>query len=312
MTTLPNKRIRRALLFMPGDSRRKIEKGAGLDVDSIIMDLEDGVALNNKVAARESVAAALREVDFGNSERLVRTNMVIPGWLYADDIAATVDARPDGYVLPKVEDADQIQHVSMLLAAAEDRHDWPRNSIKLLAIVETAKGIVNLAQIAAADPRLDAIIFGAEDLAGDIGAKRTVEGWEVFYARSAVVIHAKAFGLQAIDTVFVDLKSPEAEQRLITETQAALDMGYTGKLAIHPKQVAPIQSVFTPDMEEIIAAKRLIAAHDAHQQAGRGVFEYEGRMVDMPMIRAAMSIIARAKAAGIDVDQLALEGAASD
>lgn len=289
--------IRRGLLFMPGDSRRKIEKGAAMDVDAIIMDLEDGVALNNKVAARESVASALREVDFGRSERLVRTNMVIPNWIYTDDIHVTVGAKPDGYVLPKIETAEQIEHVSMLLAAYEDQYGWGENSLKIIAIIETAKGVVNLKDIAQASPRLDTLVFGAEDLAGDMGAIRTAAGWEVFYARSAVVTHAKAFGLDAIDTVFIDLKADD--DTLITETTTALNMGYTGKLAIHPKQVAPIQSVFTPTQSDIDAAQALIDAHNQHQADGTGVFEYQGKMVDMPMVRAALAIIDRARACGI-------------
>lgn len=289
--------IRRGLLFMPGDSRRKIEKGAAMDVDAIIMDLEDGVALNNKIAARESVASALREVDFGRSERLVRTNMVIPNWIYTDDIHVTVGAKPDGYVLPKIETAEQIEHVSMLLEAYEDQYGWDENSLKIIAIIETAKGVVNLKDIAQASPRLDALVFGAEDLAGDMGAVRTAAGWEVFYARSAVVTHAKAFGLDAIDTVFIDLKADD--DTLITETTTALNMGYTGKLAIHPKQVAPIQSVFTPTQSEIDAAQALIDAHNQQQADGTGVFEYQGKMVDMPMVRAALAVIDRARACGI-------------
>jgi citrate lyase beta subunit len=295
-------RMRRCLLFMPGDSRKKIEKGITLGADSLIMDLEDAIAFSQKDAARQSVASALRELDFGRCERLVRINQVIPGWIYADDIQATVSACPDGYVLPKVEDALQVRHVAELLDEAEAQHGWARNSIRLLAIVETGKGIVNLRDIVSAHPRLDALIFGAEDLAGDIGAKRTPEGWEVFYARSAVVTHAKAFGLQAIDTVYIDLTA--SEEALSTETQQALYMGYTGKLAIHPRQVAPIQSVFTPTLDEIRAAQGLIAAHDANQATGLGVFEYQGKMVDMPMVRAALSIIARAKACGIDPTRL--------
>lgn len=290
-------RIRRALLFMPGDSRRKIDKGAELDVDSIIMDLEDAIALNAKEAARESVAQALREVDFGRSEALVRINMIIPGWIYEQDIAATIDAQPDGYVLPKIETAAQVQRVDELLSAAEARHGWEANSIPLLAIIETAKGIVNLKEIAQSSPRLQALIFGAEDLAGDMGAVRTDEGHEIFYARSAVVLHAKAFGLQAIDTVFIDLTA-DAET-LAEETRTVQRMGYTGKLAIHPRQIAPIQQVFTPEMHEVDAAQALIAAHDAHQAQGTGVFEYEGKMVDMPMVRAAMAVVERARACGI-------------
>ena len=200
-------------------------------------------------------------------------------------------------MLPKIEGADQIEHVSMLLSAYEDQHGWEPNSLKLIAIIETAKGIVNLKEIAQASPRLDALIFGAEDLAGAMGATRTPQGWEVFYARSAVVTHAKAFGLDAIDTVFIDLQADE--QTLMDETRTALQMGYTGKLAIHPKQVAPIQAVFTPTQAEIDAAQALIDAHNQHQADGAGVFEYQGKMIDMPMVRAALAVIERARACGL-------------
>ncbi len=288
-------RTRRALLFMPGDDRRKIEKGAGLNVDSIIMDLEDGVALNNKIAARASIAAALSEVNFGRTERLVRINPVGSDW-EDEDIATTAPAHPDGYVLPKVQAAWQVQEISAKIEAAEKTHHWPALSIRLLAIIETARGIVNLREIADSDPRLDALIFGAEDLAGDIGATRTFEGNEVLYARSKVVIHAKAFGLQAVDTVFTDLNDL---QGLEVQTRDAQIMGFTGKLAIHPRQVEPIQQVFTPSMAAIERAQRLIDAHDSQQAAGNGVFELDGRMVDMPMVRAAQAVLERARAAGI-------------
>src|SRR5690349_1507628 len=138
--------IRRALLFMPGDDRHKIEKGAGLGVDSIIMDLEDGVALNNKSAARATIAAALRELNFGRAEKLVRINPVGSG-LEADDLAATLPAQPDGYVIPKVESAAQIQEIAARLDNAEHKYEWPHESIRLLPIIETALGVVNLRDI---------------------------------------------------------------------------------------------------------------------------------------------------------------------
>jgi citrate lyase beta subunit len=282
--------VRRALLFMPGDDRRKIEKGAALGVDSVIMDLEDGVALNHKPAARETIRAALQEVDFGKTERLVRVNPANSPF-HLDDLEATIDGQPDGYVLPKTDSADTVRAVDAWLSAAERKRGWQVGNITLLALVETTLGIVNLREIAGSSPRLQALIFGAEDLAGDIGAVRSIEGKEVFYARSAVVLHAKAFGLQAIDTPFVRL---DDEPGLISETTQALNMGYTGKLAIHPKQVAPIQQAFTPSAEEIERARALIAAHDAQQAAGMGVFVYEGKMIDMPMIRAAQAVLARA------------------
>lgn len=290
---------RRALLFMPGDDRRKIEKGASLFADSIIMDLEDGVALNQKPAARATIVAALREIDYGNSERLVRVNPITEDGLYQEDFAATVDARPDGFVLPKVENAQQLLFVDALLREAEVRHGWEANSIGILAIIESMFGVLNLREIASASRRLRALIFGAEDLAGDMGAIRTKEGREVAYAQSAVVLHAKAYGLQAIDTPFIDLKADDS--LLVEEAERALQMGYTGKLAIHPRQVQVIQQLFTPTAAQIDRARRLIEEHDTHQANGVGVFVFEGRMVDMPMIRAAQTILGRARAAGIKV-----------
>ncbi|NDJ61327.1 MAG: CoA ester lyase [Chloroflexi bacterium] len=289
---------RRALLFVPGDDRRKLEKAAALDVDTVILDLEDGVAVNRKDEARATVDAALRELDFGRSERLVRLNPVTSG-MHKADIAATVHAHPDGYVLPKVETPGEILEVSADLWQAESQRRWPSRSIILLALIETALGVVNLPGIATSDQRLKALILGAEDLASDLGARRTAAGHEIAYARGALVMHAKAFDLDAIDTPYVKLADRAG---LMAETTLALDMGYSGKLAIHLNQVEPIQAVFTPTIEEIRAAQRLIRAHDEHQAAGSGVFALDGKMVDMPMMRAAVIVLQRARAAGIDPD----------
>lgn len=290
---------RRALLFMPGDDRHKIEKGAALGVDSVVMDLEDAVAFNHKAQARETVAAALREVDFGKTERLVRINPVA-GRQYVHDLEATAHLRPDGYVLPKVETVEQIREINQRLESVESAREWPRGTIKLLAIIETARGVMNLREIVQSDDRLVALIFGAEDLAGDMGAIRTPDGWEGFYARSAVVLHAKAMGMQAIDTPYVH---PENLEGLEAETEQALYMGYTGKLAIHPRQVEVIQRVFTPTMGEIHRARQLIDSYQAHQASGEGVFLFDGKMIDTPMVRAAETILSRARAAGMEVDK---------
>lgn len=289
-------RVRRALLFMPGDSRKKIEKGAGSGVDSVIMDLEDGVALTQKEAARREIAAALREVDFGRTEKLVRVNPYHTPF-HAADMDAVLDAKPDGIVLPKAASAAEIAGVDARISRAEWENGWDKNSIALIVIVETAMAVVNLKEIASsawAYPRLQALVFGAEDLAGDMGAQRTAEGIESQYGRGTVVLYAKAFGLAAIDTVHVDFAD---ETGLIAQTTQARQMGYDGKLAIHPRQVEPIQQTFTPNAEEIAHARRLIDAHDAHQAAGTGAFQIDGKMVDMPVIRAAEAVLARAKAA---------------
>ncbi len=278
-------RVRRCLLFMPGDDLKKIQKGIGLGVDSIVMDLEDGVALNRKDAARITVATALSDLDFGRAERIVRLNPIGSG-LELDDLSAILALNPDSLMLPKVEQADQVQWLDRVLG------DSP---IRLLALIETARGVVNLKDIAQASDRLDALIFGAEDLAGDIGATRTPAGWEVFYARSAVVTHAAAFGLQAIDTLCVNFND---EPALIEDCRLGAQLGFSGKLAIHPRQVPVIQAAYTPTSEQIAAAQRLIDAHDQHQSGGVGAFAFDGKMIDRPAIRAAEQVLAKARAAG--------------
>ncbi|MBV7338420.1 CoA ester lyase [Chloroflexi bacterium TSY] len=282
--------IRKSLLFMPGDSRRKIEKATQLPVDSVIMDLEDGVALSRKPEARETIDQALCKLDFGPRERLVRVNPVESEFQRAD-LDAVSGARPDGLVVPKVEQPIHLMDVDDYLTSVERENEWPILSIRLLAVIETALGVLNLREIANSTPRLDALMFGAEDLAGDIGAIRTADGWEVFYARSAVVTTAAAFGLQAIDTVFTSIHD---EAGLEADCTFVQKMGYMGKMAIHPNQLAVINRVFSPSQDEIEQAQQLIDLFNQHQEAGTGAFELDGKMVDMPMVRAAYRVLARA------------------
>jgi citrate lyase beta subunit len=285
---------------MPGDSRRKIEKALTLNVDCICMDLEDGVGLSQKAAARTIVRLALAELDFGRSERLVRLNAFGSGW-EAEDLAVTIGGRPDGVVLPKVESAEALHWLETRLSEAEASHAWPRGEIGMVAMVETARGVVNLREICGASARLQALIFGAEDLAGDMGATRTPEAWEVFYARSAVVTHAAAFGLQAIDMVYVDYNDPAG---LAQEAETGAQLGYAGKQAIHPAQIGPIQAAFTPSAEAVAQARRVVEAARAHQAEGRGAFALDGKMVDAPVVKAAEAVLAKARAAGIRVEDL--------
>lgn len=278
-------RPRRCLLFMPGDDRHKIEKAIALGVDSIVMDLEDGVAINRKAEARATIAAALNQLDFGRSERVVRLNPIGSG-LESGDLAALREVPPDAIMLPKVESADQVRWLDRQLA---------ESAIRLLLIIESARGVVNLREIATASDRIDALIFGAEDLAGDIGATRTRAGWEVFHARSAVALHAAAVGVQAIDTLVIDFNDDAA---LIEDCRFGVELGFSGKLAIHPRQVPIIQSAFTPTDEQIERARALIQAHDQHQARGVGAFAWQGKMIDRPAIRAAEQVLAKARAAG--------------
>lgn len=286
-------RARRALLYMPGDDRHKIEKATRLDVDCICMDMEDGVASNRKEAARRTIASALGELSFGRSEKLTRINPVGSG-LEVPDLEAVLPAHPQGIVVPKVEHVEQLAWVSERIEAAELGYGWPVNSVHLIALVENAKGILNLKEIAA-HPRLEALIFGAEDLAADLGALRTLGGWEVFYSRSAVVLAAAAYGLQAIDMVSIDYKDLEA---LRQEASFGARLGYSGKQIIHPDQVGPVQEAFTPDEAAIAQAQRLVQAFRDHQAQGSGAFALDGKMIDRPLIKAAEGVLERARAAG--------------
>lgn len=287
-------RSRRALLYVPGDDMHKVEKASKLGADCVCLDIEDGVALNRKEEARNVIVQALGSLDFGCSERLVRINPVGSGYEEID-LAAVLPAHPDGIVIPKVQSDDQVKWVSHRLAEVESENGWITGGIILIALIESARGVVNLREIAGSDPRLQALIFGAEDLAGDIGAVRTREGWEIFYARSAIVTHAAAFGLQAIDMVWMDLHDLDG---LRQESLQGAGMAYSGKQIIHPNQVEPVQVAFAPSDEAVAHAKRVVEAAAAHQDAGKGAFALDGKMVDMPVVKAAEWVLARARAAG--------------
>ncbi len=286
---MPN--LRRSLLYMPGTDWRKIEKAATeLDADSVCLDLEDGVALTAKAEARETIARALQTLDFRRSEKLVRINPIDSDFAEAD-LAATLPAHPDGIVLPKVRDAAQVEWLHEHLSAAEDRYGWRRGSTILILIIESARGIVELDAIVKASPRIAALVFGAEDFAGDIGAVRTRDAFEVLYARSKVVTYAKARGMQAIDIVYADFRNPEG---FSAESRQGLMMGYTGKQLIHPNQIPLIHAVYMPTDAEIAHARRVVDAHHAHQASGTGAFALDGKMVDMPVVKQAELVLQRA------------------
>lgn len=287
-------RSRRALLYVPGDNLHMIENAANLGADCVCLDIEDGVAFNRKADARTAIAGALPRLDFGSSEKLVRINPVGSG-MEQEDLNTVLPSRPDGLVIPKIHSAEQLRWVSAQLTAAENTYGWPVGGIILLALIESARGVVNLREIAGADPRLQGLIFGAEDLAGDIGAVRTRAGWEIFYARSAVVTHAAAFGLQAIDMVWMDLKDLDG---LREECLQGARMAYSGKQVIHPNQVGPAHEAFAPSDEAIAQARRVVEAAAQQQEAGKGAFALDDRMVDMPVVKAAEWVLARARAAG--------------
>jgi len=279
---------------MPGDDRRKIEKSATLGVDCICMDMEDGVAISHKTEARAVVAQAMKDIDFGTSERCIRINSFGSGF-EKFDLAAAIATNPDAIVLPKVETAAQVRAISDYIEMYELSSKMNIGSIRMLIGLETAKGILNLKEIAEADKRLDAIIFGAEDYAASIGATRTKEATEVLYARSAVVNVCAANELQAIDMVYIDFRDVEG---LRLEAEQGAGLGFSGKQIIHPNQVEAVQEAFTPSAEAIEYAQRVVAAFGSNQKEGKGAFALDGKMIDMPLLKNAQKVLSRAKAAG--------------
>lgn len=276
---------------MPGDNWKMIAKSITLGVDSICMDMEDGAAINKKEEARAVIAKALQELDFGASEKLARINSVGSGW-EQDDIAAVLPYHPDGIVIPKVESADQVEWASKIIESAELKHGWQVNSTRVLIGVETAKGILNLKEIAA-HPRLDAIIFGGEDFAANIGATRTQDAVELLYARQAIVVACAAYNLQPIDLVTIDYRDLDA---LRVEAEFGARLGYQGKQIIHPAQVEPVQTAFTPDLESVAHAQRIVENFESSQKAGKGAYSLDGKMIDLPLVKNAQKVLARAKA----------------
>ena len=285
---------RRALLYMPGDDRRKIEKSTTLGVDSICMDMEDGVAANKKAEARAVIAQAMKELDFGTSEKCIRINSIGSG-IEKYDLAAALATNPDAIVVPKVESAEQVKWVSDHIETYELSSNKNIGSIRLLVGVETAKGILNLKEIAGADKRLEAIIFGGEDFAASVGAIRTKDGTELLYARQATVTACAAYDLQAIDIVFIDFKDPEG---LRAEAEQGAGFGFSGKQIIHPNQVSAVQEAFTPSDDAIAYAKRIVESFESSQKEGKGAYALDGKMIDMPLLKNAQKVLERAKAGG--------------
>ena len=288
-------RSRRALLYVPGSDLHKIEKAAALDVDGVILDLEDGVAANRKDEARLIIAQALNKLDFGRSERLVRINPFYTGRAQAD-LEAVLQLKPDTIVVPKVDSPDTLAEVDEIITHAEEIAHLAKGSIEVIVLIESAKAFVNLPAICDSSPRLTGLIFGAEDFTADAGMTRTPAGTELLYARSALALHAAAFDLQAIDMVQTNFTDTE---RLTTEARQAADLGYAGKQVIHPAQIEAVQRIFTPDQAAIAHAQRIIIGAAEAAESGRGAFSLDGEMVDLPVIKRAQYILARARAAGL-------------
>lgn len=274
-------RLRRSRIYLPGNRPRMIQKGPLLGADAVILDLEDSVSPGEKDAARFLVTNAIKFLNFGDTEVIVRINPLIT--CGREDLAAVLPAGPDAIVLPKAETREAVQAVEK--AICDSRLS---KRVAILPLIESAKGIMNAYEVATASPLVEAITFGGEDFTQDVGATRTREGREIFVGRSLLVIAAKAAGVQALDTVFSDFSDMEG---LRLDTQAVKEMGFDGRAAIHPSQIEVIHEVFTPTAAEIQHAVNVIRAAEIARGKGSGVAVVKGKMIDKPIIERADKIV---------------------
>jgi len=274
---------RRSVLFTPGDEGEMQRKAVGFGADVVVFDLEDGVAPNAKAQARETVRETLASVDPA-SDVCVRIN-ADPATAAADLDVVLDGSHPDSVMLPKTHGPDDVDR----LVAQLDDHGA---DLPVLALVESAAGVLAAREIAAVEAT-DALLFGAEDLAADLGALRTLEGTEVLTARSQVVLAATAAGVDAIDTHHPEIGDTEG---LAEAASFALQLGYDGKIALHPAQIDVINEGFTPDEERVAWARAILEAREANPDAA--VLVVDGKMVDAPQIEQARKIVERARAAG--------------
>ncbi|UDL90129.1 CoA ester lyase [Mesorhizobium sp. PAMC28654] len=290
----------RSLLFVPGDSEKKLEKGFGAGADVVIVDLEDSVAPQNKVMARDIAARFIIEHRQQTSSAIyVRVNDLSTG-LTDDDLAALVVARPDGIMLPKSNSGQDVQHLSAKLRVREAENGLADGAIRIVPIItETAAGVLAAATYARASARVAGITWGAEDLSAAIGARaaRDERGryTDVFrFARTMTLLAASAAEVAAIDTVFPNFRDMAAFEAECAEAERD---GFTGKMAIHPAQVPVINAAFTPSAEAIAHSAAVV---DAFEAAGNpGVVGIDGKMYDRPHLRLAERLLARARASGI-------------
>ncbi len=283
---------RRSVLFTPGDRPEMMRKAPGFGADALVFDLEDAVAPGRKDCGRTAVRELLAEPGFDpDAEVCLRVNPVGSG--ASEDLAAVLGdgIRLDAVVAPKVASPSDVEALASALADAG-------HPVPILALVESARGVLAADRIAAVEAT-DALLFGAEDLAADVGASRTDDGLEVLYARQRVVVAAAAAGCDAIDTVYTAF---DDEAGLREEAARAVEFGYDGKLAIHPAQVGPINEAFTPERTEIEWAKAVLEGAREAAATDRGVFEVDGEMIDAPLLARAERIRERAAAAGYGVD----------
>lgn len=291
--------MRRSMLFLPGNNPNMLINSGSLGADAVIFDLEDAVSPDQKDAARILVRNTLKYMDLKGCERIVRINSIdTPYW--QKDIDTVAPFAPELILLPKTGTAEDVRTASAYITEAEQRLGLAQNTIGLMPLIETALGVENAFAIASADPRVQALFLGAEDLTADLQCKRTKEGQEIAYARSRLVTAARAAGVDVYDTPFTDVNDDEGIE---VDTAYAKALGFTGKSSISPRHVEVINRVFSPTLAEIEYAHEVMEVIAQAKAQGKGAIALHGKMVDAPIVARAQRTLQMAAALGLEAAQ---------
>ncbi|WEV36156.1 aldolase/citrate lyase family protein [Lactobacillus sp. ESL0677] len=294
MTYVKN-RLRRTMMFVPGNNPAMVKDAGIYGADSIMLDLEDAVSLTEKDAARMLVYNAIKHVDFGGAEIVVRINGQDTPF-YDEDVKAMVKAGVDVIRLPKTESAEMIQKLVKDMEKAEEEYGVEKGSIGVMAAIESAKGVLNTPTIATATPLMMGLAVSGEDYTADMHTHRYPDGRELEFARNMVLQSARAADVYAFDTVFSNMKDTEGFYR---ETRYIYELGYDGKSLVNPRQIPMVNNVFNPTKEEIENAKNVQNAIREAKAKGSGVISMNGKMVDKPVVAKANRVIETAKASNL-------------
>lgn len=292
----PNKkRLRRSMMFLNAQKPSLIKDPYLYGADSLMLDLEDAVAVTAKDTARFSLYQALKNVDYRGCERVVRINGLDTEY-WKEDIRCAVAGGADVLRIPKTEDARMFKAVEDAVLAAEREFKRPEGSTLLMAALESAKGVMNAYEVCTSSERMIGIALSGGDYTKDLQTKITGTGVELMGARQHMIIAARAAGVQCFDTVWTDLDNLEGFRK---EVMLIKDMGFDGKSIINPRQIPIVHEVFTPSMKEIIFSEKVIREIDSKRKEGIGVFTVDGKMIDIAFYDGAQRVIALAKASGV-------------
>jgi citrate lyase subunit beta/citryl-CoA lyase len=283
------------MMFVPGNNPGLMADAHIYGPDALMFDLEDSVKLSEKDSARFLVYQALKTIDYGDIEKVVRVNPLNTPYGKAD-IEAMVFAGADIIRLPKSETAQDVIEVDEWITECEKKAGLEPGSVGMMAAIESGLGILNVLSIAQASPRLIGIAIGAEDFVTDLKTTRSPEGSELFTARSMLVFAARAAGIAVLDTVFADVNDDEGFRR---EVEIIKQLGFDGKSVINPRQIGPVVEIFTPTAKEIEHAERVVEAIKEAEEKGLGVISLNGKMIDKPVVDRAQRVLKMAEAAGV-------------